>query len=82
MVSQNANKRCNTTSTSTDDQWTVSIMHTKEDIQKTSRSSRQSIGEIKNRYVTPLPLEEAFKTLFSAFKLSVFYILLTNTWDV
>jgi len=57
-------------------------MHTKEDIQKTSRSSRQSIGEIKNRYVTPLPLEEAFKMLFSAFKLSVFYILLTNTWDV
>lgn len=43
-----------------DDQWSISIMHTKEDIQKTIEVADKVFSGIKGKLVTPIPLEEAF----------------------
>jgi glutamate-1-semialdehyde 2,1-aminomutase len=42
-----------------DEQWTISIMHTKEDIQKTLETADRVMSEIKGKVVKPLAVEEA-----------------------
>jgi glutamate-1-semialdehyde aminotransferase len=42
-----------------DEQWTISIMHTKEDIQKTLEIADKVMSEIKGKVVEPLAVEEA-----------------------
>jgi glutamate-1-semialdehyde 2,1-aminomutase len=42
-----------------DEQWTVSIQHTKEDIQKTVEIFDKVLSEIKGRETVPVKVEEA-----------------------
>ena len=42
-----------------DEQWTISIMHTKEDIEKTIETASIVLREIKGKTVKPLAVEEA-----------------------
>ena len=42
-----------------DEQWTVSIMHTKEDIQRTIEAADKVLGEVRGKLVEKLTVEEA-----------------------
>jgi glutamate-1-semialdehyde aminotransferase len=42
-----------------DEQWTISIMHSKEDIDKTLETADMVMKEIKGKLVKPITVEEA-----------------------
>jgi glutamate-1-semialdehyde aminotransferase len=42
-----------------DEQWTISIMHSREDIDKTLETADKVMKEIKGKLVKPITVEEA-----------------------